>query len=327
MKTYNSQYTSNIVNIEKYNIHPKLSALFEGVDFTELRNTIFYGPDGIGKYSHVLNIIKRYSKSNLNYYKKVVISQTNKDEYFIKISDIHYEVDMSLLGCKSRSLWNDIYTQITEIIMSSPQKRGIILCKNFQEINPELLDVFYCYVNELRINIDIKFFFITNNISFILPNLLNQLEIIAIKRPSRQSYESLIKSFDKTSCNNLTNININEVSNLNDIITTKKYISRSNKIIDTIYDMITTFDDKKTSLFDLREALYNILLFQLDVYECFYSILERLFINKKISNSDIMNINIRLVEFSKLFNNNYRPIFHLERFTLYLISVLHTNEP
>ena len=32
--------------------------------------------------------------------------------YTIKISDIHFEIDMELLGCNAKILWNDIFKSI-----------------------------------------------------------------------------------------------------------------------------------------------------------------------------------------------------------------------
>ena len=81
----------------------------------DLNNIIIYGPEGTGKYTKSLKIIKKYSPSLLKYNKKILIPN-NKNDYYIKISDIHYEVDMKLLGCNSKTLWNDIYTNIVDIV-------------------------------------------------------------------------------------------------------------------------------------------------------------------------------------------------------------------
>ena len=48
--------------------------------------------------------------------KKKITLTYNKSLFYFKISDIHYEIDMSLLGCNDKQLWFDIYNQITDII-------------------------------------------------------------------------------------------------------------------------------------------------------------------------------------------------------------------
>ena len=68
-----------------------------------------------------------------------MIINSSKNEHIIKISDIHYEIDLENLTCNSKILLNDIYNNIIDAIQSSKDKRGIILCKNFHEINNEII--------------------------------------------------------------------------------------------------------------------------------------------------------------------------------------------
>ena len=285
MKHSSFQYNEYINNLKKKNYHPYLSDLYSDIEFNNLPNTLFYGSNDIGKYTQCLNIIKNYSKSTLNYSKKAIVPLSNKEDFIIKISDIHYEIDMNTLGCNSRSLWNDIYNHIINIVISTTHKNGIILCKNFECINPELLEIFYCYVNEFHRDINLKFFIITSNISCLMPSLLNNLEIVSFKVPKIQK---------------------------------KTY---SIKPINELYDLINS-DMNTLDFFDLREKLYNLLLYQIDVYETFYTIIKQLFKDGLIDNDSLFDINQNLVQFSKLYNNNYRPIFHLERFSLYLIKTV-----
>jgi Cdc6-like AAA superfamily ATPase len=129
MKYYETHYEDYLSSLEKYNIHPELSPFMDSLpkNITELENIIIYGASGVGKYTQVLNIIKKYSPSELKYDKKIT-AQTEKQEYNYRISDIHYEIDMSLLGCNSKLLWNEIFLQIVDIISVKPENTGIILC-------------------------------------------------------------------------------------------------------------------------------------------------------------------------------------------------------
>ena len=132
---------------KRANIHPKLDKIYSKFPKTlnELKNVIFYGPSGTGKYTQMLHLIKKYSPTELKYEKKISVN-FNKQSYFFKISDIHYEVDMSLLGCNSKLLWHEIYQQIIDIISAKADKSGIIVCKYFHEIHSELLENFYSYM-------------------------------------------------------------------------------------------------------------------------------------------------------------------------------------
>jgi hypothetical protein len=81
-------------------------------------------------------MLKKYSPSHFKYEKKITI-QTDKHTYTYHISDIHYEIDMSLLGCNSKILWNEIFLQIVDIISVKAEKVGFIVCKNFHMIHGE----------------------------------------------------------------------------------------------------------------------------------------------------------------------------------------------
>jgi Cdc6-like AAA superfamily ATPase len=136
MKYYESHYDEYINSVEKYNIHPELIDAINHFPSknSDLNNCIFYGPTGSGKYSQVLKIIKKYSPSELKYDKKITL-QNDKQNYIYKISDVHYEIDISLLGCNSKIIWHEVFLQIIDIISVKQDKFGIIVCKNFHLIH------------------------------------------------------------------------------------------------------------------------------------------------------------------------------------------------
>jgi len=123
MKYHETHFEEYILTSQKENLHPKLEKFFNKFPaaIQKLKNLIFYGPAGIGKYTQMLRSIKKYSPTDLKYEKKISITY-NKQQYFFKISDIHYEIDMSLLGCNSKLLWHDIYMQIIDIISAKTEK-------------------------------------------------------------------------------------------------------------------------------------------------------------------------------------------------------------
>jgi hypothetical protein len=115
-----------------------------------IKNTIFYGPSGVGKYTQVLKKIKTYSPSELKYEKKMTVTY-NKQSYLFKMSDIHYDIYMSLLGCNEKIIWHEIYHQLIDILSAKQNKVGIIVCKNFQDIQIELLENFYHYMTNITV--------------------------------------------------------------------------------------------------------------------------------------------------------------------------------
>ena len=113
MKFYDTHFEDYLASHDKVSLHPKLSKFYNlfPESLKKLKNMIFYGPKGVGKYTQMLAAIRKYSPTDLKYEKKISITH-NKNVYILKLSDIHFEVDMSLLGCNSKVLWNEIYNHV-----------------------------------------------------------------------------------------------------------------------------------------------------------------------------------------------------------------------
>jgi hypothetical protein len=330
MKFHETHYEEYLNANKQNNLHPKMKTLLAHfpAKLKDLKNVIFYGPQGIGKYTQMLASIKGYSPSELKYEKKLSVL-FNKQNYYFKISDIHYEVDMSLLGCNSKLLWHDIYQQIVDIISTKPDKMGILVCKNFHEIHSELLENFYSYMQKNNFdnvlfqqnNIDIKFIFITEEISFIPNNILNCCEIIALERPKKSLYKKCIKNGGAPLLDSGA-LDLEQISNIKNLHSSiQEGLMPYQNICDKILGCILNVDDMK--YVGLRDLLYEIFIYNLDVSDCIWYILHRLFSQNKIEGKQIPELLIRLYCFFQYFNNNYRTIYHLESFIVYLITLVH----
>jgi hypothetical protein len=318
MKFYETHFEEYINENNKVNLHQKLDKIYNKFPkiLNELKNLIFFGPNGTGKYTQMLKSIKKYSPTELKYEKKISLTY-NKHQYYFKISDIHYEVDMSLLGCNSKLLWHDIYQQILDIISAKVDKSGIIVCKYFQEIHSELLENFYSYMQKNTAEtIDLKFIIITEELSFIPDNILNCCEIINISRPTKTAYTKCIKNKlpNNLKLETITNIKILHLYN-EDLMLQYKIIC--NKIISNIIN-INDLDFLK-----FRDILYDIFIYNLDITDCIWYILSSLVEQKKIKNEHLSQIMIRTYCFFQYYNNNYRPIYHLENYLFYLTKLIH----
>ena len=73
----------------------------------------------------------------------------------------------------------------------------------------------------------------------------------------------------------------------------------------------------------LREQLYEILIYNLNVDTCIWIIIERLINENKIKKNDLSIILMEIYDFFKNYNNNYRPIYHLEKLAIKLIQIVH----
>jgi len=351
MKYHETKFEDYVLASENNNLHNKNELLDKKKLITYDLNTnlILYGPSGTGKYTQALNIIKNFSPSGLKYERKLNIENIKNKIYFIKISDIHYEIDMELLGCNAKNLWNDIFKSILDILSSKPMHKGIILCKNFHMIHTELLDIFYSYMQSLNYKkIKMSFILLTEHISFIPENILNKAFVIPVNRPRKSQYKKIFGAKNLGAKNlgaknlgaknlgaknlgakNLgaKNLDAKNLDGCGDIINIKalrsgNILNDQNKII--VSKIVKFIKDKRMIDLEVRNTLYNILIYQLDIYSCIWDIIS------KLVEDDIIKDYLKLEEvtklfhkFLKLYNNNYRPIYHLERFFLNLIIIIH----
>ena len=73
----------------------------------------------------------------------------------------------------------------------------------------------------------------------------------------------------------------------------------------------------------LRDLLYDLLIYDIDIQECIWFILEKLIQDGLLRREYMDDIMIKMFTFLQYFNNNYRPIYHLENFVLILICKIH----
>jgi len=303
-------------NINEKDLHKNITKSINkwSNNIEDLNNIIFYGPTGVGKYTNALKVVKKYSPSLLKYEKKVSIN-TTKGLFILKISDIHYEIDMSLLGCNSKQLWHETYLHILDVISAKGMREGIILCKNFQEIHSELLEIFYSYMQTNFNPIKIKFFILTEEISFIPDNIRKCCQIISIPRPSRLLYNKCLNlKLDK-------NYKLSEISNLKKVELNVESLNSSKNISEKIVEYLLNNEDIKFLKF--RDILYDLFINNMSVPHCIWYILEILIENKHLKEEDMGEIMEKLYQFFQFYNNNYRPIYHLESFMFFLITKIH----
>ena len=395
MKFLETHFDDYIASNHSESLHPKIEKIFKN-SFPEkvenLKNIILYGPKGVGKYTQALQCIKKYSNSELKYEKRLTIN-SNKENFIIKISDIHFEVDMSLLGCNSKVLWNDIYNQITDVVSTRTDTTGIILCKYFHKIHSELLDIFYSYMQRQSFNkIKLIFIIVTEHISFIPDNILNNSQIISIPRPSLGYYNKCVNSMHpnknahmyasangiassaiepihsqhddsdsdsdndsdddsdsdsdmipsskkskhkssasasaSASASNVASIvvsenykNLTSLSNIKNVIVNTNELTNPHECIcNNIIESIKNPDT--INFLKFRDILYEILIYDLDITECIWYILSCLIHTEVLNKDNIIDVLLKTFIFFQYYNNNYRPIYHLENYMYNLITTI-----
>jgi len=284
-------------------------------------NLILYGASGVGKYTQMLRFIQIYSPSQLKYDKRITLT-TEKHTYTYRISDIHYEIDMEILGCNAKVLWHELFLQIVDIISMSLQRFGIIVCKNFHAIHSELLTIFYSYVQQYSNTtapFHINFVLLSEHISFIPNNIINNMRVVNIARPSDCIYKENGKpdEIDKSCIMNLKELNL-----LSKIESVQKLpIETFDTICNSIIESMDNIDN--VNLTDFRDTLYEILIYNLDTIDVLYNVLTHYIESDQLTPESITtilkDIHVQLMQY----NNNYRPIYHLETIFLNMVTHIH----
>lgn len=331
-----------VESVEKNNIHPELENMINNYsdNIEEFSNTIFYGPSGVGKYSQILKLISKYSKSNLKYSKKLCVQIEKDTTLMIHMSDIHYEIDIELLGCNSKTIFHSIYQQIKDIICNSKKNifsknnndsnGGIILCKNFHMIQNELLECFYTYMTS---NYETNIFFIlhTEDIGFIPRQIIELSNVIRVSKPSKKYYDYIEKDINKLEKNiNVLNLiknakNIKKKNLKETFLNLKNFQNNCNIDVYNVFinRYINIINEKTNNVQEIRDLIYDILTFNINTIKFIYNLLNELEKKNIIKmNEDILIILFDLFSF---YEKHYRPVFHLEKFLVKLLIIINGN--
>jgi hypothetical protein len=114
--------------------------------------------------------------------------------------------------------------------------------------------------------------------------------------------------------------NVSTISNIKNIITNITELTNPHECIcNAIIENIKHPD--KIDFLPFRDILYDILIYELDINECIWYILTSLIEDKLINEDNISDILLKTNIFFQYYNNNYRPIYHLENYMYNLITI------
>jgi len=258
----------------------------------------------------------------------------DKTTYTYRLSDIHYEVDMALLGCNSKTLWEMFYSQVVDIVSVKPEKTGIILCKNFHLVHSELLEMFFSFVSQYpssdaaifnKNGICIKYVFIVEHMSFIPEAILSQCRVVSVRRPTK---DAVIRGRPPAVALAMSAIDMEQIVNLKEVWAFSNLRPGEdppadvfNQVCQAIVVEIRAGASKtpaNVNYFRLRELLYDISIYQLDVMDCIWTVMWAV----GLRNDALGEFLTEVALFIRLNNNNYRTIYHYERIFVFMILLL-----
>ena len=292
------------VRAECPSLHPALRERLCGLESPQ--NIILYGRKSVGKYYLAMDMVRKFSTLNLQYEKMMPI-QYNKKIYNIRISDVHFEIDMQMLGTNSRLIWQSIFAAVLDIVESAITKSRarFIMFKNFQDVSAEMYDLLLCYIDD-RITkpANIYYIVITESISMFHNEMLNKFTIIQVPVPSEAAL-----------------LRMNEADAVGIWKRPSATLSQYEyevRIFKNIMQCVTGFS--ASSCIDLRNLIYDVLIYNMNPHNIMYSIMRCMMVGKDASRID--KAFFRLIHMMVEYNNNYRPIIHLERIIIYFVDVL-----
>jgi hypothetical protein len=183
-------------------------------------------------------------------------------------------------------------------------------------------------------------------LSFIPNSVLDNFLVVPVKRPSKDKLIEFVKlqnktvfgqnnnfimtstekdqlssTLDKIQCNSI--INLKELQIMKSIPCEKLPADVFNIITDSIIRKI--INPKEIKIQEFRNELYDLLIYNIEITEVLLYIIQFLLENEFIDtvrSSEILN---ECYTFLKYYNNNYRPIYHLENIIYFIISKIHFN--
>ena len=179
----------------------------------------------------------------------------------------------------------------------SPQTRGLLRIA-LQSLRP--------------VRLNVKFVFLTEQISFLPDNILNSTMHVSIPRPSRAAYGRCVEM-------KLGSMNTAEITNIKTLNACS--VTPIALFCEDMIATIVAYEDLKFGA--LRDKLYNILILDLDLAEALWRIFTGLIEKGYITNEQIPSLMSRFYVIFHRYNNNYRPIMHLESFIFTLVTTIH----
>ena len=303
-------------------------------DIKSNRHILFYGRKHSGKYVHCLRLLQLcFSPSNLKYEKKIMI-EFEKQTIACKLSDVHYEVDFSIITFHTKRVWQKLFADIVDSINAKKISRAFIVCKHFHDICKELLECFHTYLFSYASKI--TFIMLSEHFSFFPPQMLHQLNVVRISsssflpisssssflpissstemRKSKQNVRTKKQNDKSSSSSSSSSLSSSSCSYDYDFINRKlvDYISNESSCIDILV---------------LRELIYDSFVYHQDSHR-FIWFLTKHVLSSSSSSSSSSKTKRFLTQLKKayvLLSNAQRPFYHIEYMVMMCIGYMSSS--
>ena len=257
------------------------------------QDTIIYGTTGSEKEQLVEDYLKRISPSSLKYERKLIYDGP-KTQVLIRVSDVHYSVDLSLLKCGGLLAWHNVIDLIRGSIAARGKRMGLVLCYAAEECSTDILQaISHCLGRVFGRTVRVFFWLITSSISCLPQRIVSNCRMHRI------------------SASTTTSPSWKEVS--------------SKHMASLIFAEIRKADGLMIS--ELRECLYCNEIVLLTIHDIVWPLLrmvisQRATDGKPVAIPELCCLAKVCLSCCQGYENSYRPIFHLERLAMELSKAL-----
>lgn len=304
-------------------------------------STIFYGPEGSGKYTIIKALLASIYGCSVNNIKRNEYHLTNpntkKSEIInIKMSKFHYEIDMRDYYLNDSLIINLFIDNVSKTCNIETNSYHIIIIKNTQLISKSIQDSIKAFIEKKHNTC--RIIFITTEYYKISDSIKSRCIGIRIPHPKKSDIAKLtVKTLEKNNIkievDNLKEIidecnsNLNKLSIiLQNIIIAGKYIKFEDKYKELILSIPKYFKKKKIIIFqEIRNILMNILICNVQPKFIFYTLLN-FYLESDYSDSIKREILESVCDYELKCSNGYRQLYHIEAFIVKIATILEKYE-
>jgi len=145
---------------------------------------------------------------------------------------------------------------------------------------------------------------------------VNNFHIISIPRPLKTNYNKILATklpvnYDLSSIHNIKNL----------ITNTPSFNVNITKYVEKLYNLIG--NPKELGFIHFRDVIYDIFIYDMEIGQVVLLLLKHIHEKQNVSLETMSSIYIETYSFLQYYNNNYRPIYHLENYLYSLINKIH----
>ena len=170
--------------------HPDIISYLDAfpTSVAEMPSLIISGPQAAGKRTLGLVVVAGFSPSAMRYEKKLYIGEAprrQEDVPCMPMSDIHFEVDMSLPCFGNKAGWASAHKAIVDAVEIRRHKYAFVMCTHFHLADRDLIRGFSNFMDSGVDGVNLRYILVTEHYSRLPLEIRQMAHRIAVPVPPR----------------------------------------------------------------------------------------------------------------------------------------------